>query len=122
VPGVTHRNAPERLHTLGDLVDQFVLRLGMFVEQQMKLIEGRAAHQPMVFLVQGVENLRVGEDLVQPLAGIEPRVARKTKRKMADGAEFLDLHAMLVQPRLARRGGAGRNVGCRLAAHDAFLS
>jgi hypothetical protein len=121
VPGVTHRNAPERLHTLGDLVDQFVLRPGMFVEQQMKLVEGRAAHQPMVFLVQGVENLRVGEDLVQPLAGIEPRVARKTKRKMADGAEFLDLRAMLVQPRLAGRD-AVRGVSCRLAAHDTFLS
>ena len=119
---MTHRNAPERLHALGDFVDQVVLRVGMFVKQQMKLVEGCAAHQPVVLLVQGLENLRVGENPVQPLAGIESRVARKSERKMADGAKLLDLHAVLVQPWLTERGVAGRDAGCRLAGHDAFLS
>ena len=75
---MTHRNAPERLHALGDFVDQVVLRVGMFVKQQMKLVEGCAAHQPVVLLVQGLENLRVGENPVQPLAGLESRVARES--------------------------------------------
>jgi hypothetical protein len=94
----------------------------MFVEQQMKLVERGTPHQPVMLLVQGVENLRVGENPVQPLAGIEPRVARKPERKEADGAKFLDFRAMLVQPRLAERGVAGRDAGWRLAGHDAFLS
>jgi hypothetical protein len=44
VPRVTDRNAAERLHAFRDLVDQLILLIGMFVEQQMKLIKGRSAH------------------------------------------------------------------------------
>ncbi len=44
VPRVADRNASERLHAFRDLVDQLIFLIGMFVEQQMKLIKGRSAH------------------------------------------------------------------------------
>jgi hypothetical protein len=101
LPRVADRNTSERLHPFGDLVDQLILLIGMFVEQQMKLIKGRPAHQPVMLLVQRIQNLGVCEDLVQSLAGVDPRIAREPDRKIADGTELLDFDATLVQPRLA---------------------
>jgi Putative ParB-like nuclease len=74
VPGIANRDAAQRLHPLGDFVDQRELLAGMLIEQEVKLVEGRSAHQPMMLLVQRVKDLRVGEDLIQPLTGIRPRV------------------------------------------------
>ena len=44
---------------------------GVLVEQQVQLVEGRPAHQPVVLLVEGVQDLRVGQELVEPLAGVQ---------------------------------------------------
>jgi hypothetical protein len=66
--GVANGNAAQGLHPLGDLVDDLELLAGVFVQQQMQLVEGRAPHQPVMLLGQGMEDLRVGEDLVQPPA------------------------------------------------------
>jgi hypothetical protein len=57
---IADRDAAQSLNALGDRIDQFVLLAGMFVEQKMQLIESRAAHQPVVLLVESVENLRIG--------------------------------------------------------------
>src|SRR5262249_62065112 len=73
----------------------------MFVEQEMELIEGRPAHQPMMLLVERVENLGVGQNLVQALAGIRPRIMRQPERKQPDRPELLNFPAMHVQMRLA---------------------
>ena len=73
MPRIAHGNSSERLHALGDRVDQGDLLAGMLVEQQVELVERRPTHQPVVLLVQSVEDLRVRQDLVQPLTGIEPR-------------------------------------------------
>jgi hypothetical protein len=51
------------------------LLAGVFIEQQVELVEGCPAHQPMVLLVEGVEDLRVSQELVQPLAGLAARCA-----------------------------------------------
>jgi hypothetical protein len=42
----------------------------------------------MVLLVEGVQDLRVGENLVQTLAGIKTRIARQPERKLPRGAEL----------------------------------
>jgi len=44
VPRVADRNASERLHAFRDLVDQLILLICMFVEQQMKADKGRSVH------------------------------------------------------------------------------
>jgi hypothetical protein len=54
-----------------------------------------------MFLVQGMQDLGIGENLIEALAGIGPRIVRQADRELADGAEFLYLPAVLVQPRLA---------------------
>jgi hypothetical protein len=56
-----------------------------------------------MLLVEGTKNLRVGEDLIEPLARVHPRVVCEAERKLPDGSEFLNLDPVLVQPRLAAR-------------------
>ena len=55
---------------LGQRIDQLQLLAGVLVQQQMQLLERRAAHLPMVLLVQAVENQAVGQDVVQQLAAL----------------------------------------------------
>ena len=42
VTGIAHRDAAQALDALGDQVDQLELLLGVLVEQQVELVEGRA--------------------------------------------------------------------------------
>jgi len=59
----------------------------------------------MVLLVQGEQDLRVREELVEALTGIEPRLLRQRDRELADDPERLDLLAALVQPALTASCG-----------------
>src|SRR5260221_14687398 len=65
------------------------------------MIERDAAHQPVMLLVERIQDLGIGEDLVEALAGIQPRVMGEAERELADGTELLHLRPALVQPRLA---------------------
>src|SRR5262249_52400517 len=109
----------ERLDSLGDHVDQFELFAGVLVEKQVQLVEGRAAHQPVVLLVQRVQDLRISERLIKKLAGEHPCVVGQRYGELPDCAELLELNPLLVQPRLAgyrtavrARSGTG-HTGCR---------
>ena len=108
VARIAHGDAAQRLHPLGDRVDQHELLPGVLVEQQVQLVEGRPPHQPVVLLVQRDQDLRVGQELIEPLAGIQPGLLRQGDRELAHGAERLDLHAALVQPRLTAQLGTAR--------------
>jgi hypothetical protein len=55
----------------------------------------------VVLLVQGIQDLRVGEGLVEALAGVHPRVVGQAERELPHGPELLDLDAPLMQPWLA---------------------
>src|SRR5262249_31394524 len=101
VPRVADRDPAQRLNPLGDLVDQLILLLSVLIEQKMELVECRPPHQPVMLLVERIQDLGVGEDLVQALAGQESSIVGETQRKLAHGAEALDLLTMLVRPRLA---------------------
>jgi len=72
----------------------------MLVEQQMQRVEGVAAHEPVVLLVERMENLGVGQHPVESLARVEQRVVRQPEREMPNGAECLHLPTVLVQPGL----------------------
>jgi hypothetical protein len=65
VPRIGDGDATQRLHPLGHEVDQHELLTGVFVEQQVELVEGRAAHEPVVLLVEVVEDDAVRQHLVQ---------------------------------------------------------
>ncbi len=99
--GVADSDAAERLDALGDHVDQFELLAGVLVQEQVELVERRPAHQPVMFLVQRVQDLGIGESLIEALAGIHSRVGGQPDRELPYGAELLDHDALLVQPRLA---------------------
>src|SRR5262249_9029099 len=92
---------PEGLNAFGDFVDELVLLLRMLIQQQMELIEGRASHQPVMLLVQRVEDLRIGQDLIEPLTRIQPGVVARPQGKPPHRAERLNLFPVLVQPPLA---------------------
>jgi hypothetical protein len=118
VPRVAHRNAAERLHALGDLVDQLILLVGVLVEQQMKLIKGRprASTNDISCTERKESACRRG---FGSIAGRNRAAWRaRADRKIADGTELLDLHATLMQPRLAERGVSRGDLGRRLGAHD----
>ena len=69
--------------------------------RRQELVEGCPARKPVVLLVQRVKDLRVGQELVQPLTRVEPGIPRQTERELPHRSEPLDLHAVLMQPRLA---------------------
>jgi len=66
---------PQALDPFGKRVDELELFTGVLVEQQVELVEGRPCHQPVVLLVQGIKEHGVGEDSVQVLDTIQPRLA-----------------------------------------------
>src|ERR1700724_1570442 len=82
-------------------------------------------HQPVMILVQRVENLRVGQELIETLARIQPRVVGQVEFGPNYGAKWLDLGALLAQPRLtACRDSSGDgfqrvlfHVNCSMRAH-----
>src|SRR5713101_5934821 len=117
-------NSAERLDPFGDLVDQLDLLAGVFVQQEMELVESRSAHEPMMFLVERVQDLRVREDLVQAPAGQQSGIIGKPQGKLTHGAEALDLLTALMNPRLAASAdvfrkclslGRGHLLSCRLS-------
>ena len=55
----------KRLHALSEIVDQLELLTGVLVQQEVQLEERRASHEPVVLLVQAVQDHGVGEDLIQ---------------------------------------------------------
>ena len=101
VARIADGDAAQRLDALGDHVDQFELLAGVLVEEQVQLVEGRAAHQPVMLLVQRIQNLSVGQRLIEKLAREHPRVVRQREGELPHGAELLELGPFLVQPWLA---------------------
>ena len=91
---VADGDAAEALDPLGEQVDQLELLLGVLVEQQVELVEGRAGDQPVVLLVQRVQDHRVGEDLVEQLAALARAFVRQADRQAPERAERLDLGAV----------------------------
>jgi hypothetical protein len=69
-------------------------------EHGVQLIERVAAHEPVVLLVEAVEDRGVGEDLIQELAAHLPRLTGETDRKTPQPVERLNFVTMLVQQRL----------------------
>ena len=65
VVGHGDADAAEELDSLCDGIDQLVLLVMMFVEQQMQLIERRPRHLPVVFLVQVAQCHGVRKELVE---------------------------------------------------------
>jgi hypothetical protein len=55
----------------------------------------------LMLLVERIEDLGVGEDLVQALAGQHPGIVGKPKWELPHGAVVLDFLAALMQPGLA---------------------
>lgn len=110
VARVSDRDAAEALDPLGQLVHDGQLGLGVLVQHEVERVEGRPAHEPVVLLVEGVQDLRVGEYAVQPLTGVHAGVVAEADRQLLERAERLGLLALLVQQRLAAaaRGCGGR--------------
>src|ERR1700740_2773223 len=87
---VRHRNAhpAEQLNALRHGVDYVVLLLIVLIEEEMELIERRAGHLPVMFLVQVAKRHRVSEQLIQILDALFAPVLRQWVRnsdKLAQG-------------------------------------
>jgi hypothetical protein len=101
MPRISNRDPAERLYPLRDFIDQLDLLAGVLVEQQVELVKSCSAHQPMMFLIERVQDLRVAKDLIQALAGKKPHLVSKPQRELPHTAEGLNFLAVLVEPWLA---------------------
>ena len=119
VARVADGDPAEGLDPLGQHVDDLGLLLGVLVEQQVELVEGRPGDQPVVLLVERVEDHRVGQDLVEEPAALRSGVRCQRDRQAAERAEALDLLAERRKLRLGGwalgGGGAARAVPVRRA-------
>ena len=90
-------DAAEKLDALGDGVDHLDLLVEVLVEEQMKLVEGRAGDLPVVLLVHVAEGDRVGEQLVElgDHVGADIR-AERMRHVLDDGAVLLNLLCVRV--------------------------
>ena len=98
---VADGDAAEALDALGEQVDELELLLGVLVEQEVELVEGRPGDQPVVLLVERVEDHRVGEDLVEQPAALRLRLVGQADRQRPERPEALDLAGR------GRRAGSG---------------
>ena len=103
VARVTDGDPAEALDPLGEQVDDLGLLLGVLVEQQVELVEGRPGDEPVVLLVERVEDHRVGEDLVEQPAALGPRLLGQGDRQQSGRPEALDLDAERRELRLRRQ-------------------
>jgi hypothetical protein len=69
--------------------------------QEVELEERRSSNEPVVFLVQVVEDDRVGQDLVQELTAERSGLVAQRDRKQPHLTEPLDLLSVLMEERLA---------------------
>jgi hypothetical protein len=100
MPRIANGDAAQALNPLREQVDELQLLSGVLVEKKMELVEGRPRDKPVVFLVQGIEDGRVGQDAVQELDALHPGVRRKSDGHEAERSERLDLLAVLSEVRL----------------------
>jgi hypothetical protein len=56
--GVTDPHPAAGLHPFRDGIDKDHLFSSVLVQEEMQLVEGRPTHEPMVFLVERVQDLR----------------------------------------------------------------
>ena len=89
----------EGLDALSQQVDQLELLLGVLVEEEVQLVEGRACDVPVRLLVQGVQDRRIRQDLVQQAAALAADALGEADRQAAHRVEGLDLLAELGQGR-----------------------
>src|SRR5207253_1666427 len=85
----------EQLNALRDGVDELVLLLIVFIEQEMELIKRRSGDLPMMVLVQVAERHRVGQKLIQVLDALLTRVFRQRDWHSNEMAEWLDFMRVL---------------------------
>jgi hypothetical protein len=118
---ITDGDAAEALDAFGEQVDQLVLLVRVFVEEQVEHIERRSGDQPVVLLVHAVEHHRVGQDLVEEPAALRTSPGRQADRQIAQRPEPLDLRGAQAQARLGRPSrsaapvpahGGGAAAGC----------
>src|SRR5207245_3629445 len=95
-------------------VDQVILLVVVFVEQEMQLIERRAGNLPVMLLVQITERHRVGQKLIQVLYAFFACLLRQCDRHPHEMSKWLNLVGLLVNERRgAFQDGLGFKGGFR---------
>jgi hypothetical protein len=89
VTGVGDCDTTEGLDAFAHQVDEGQLLTGVLVEQQVELVERRASHQPVVFLVEVVKDDAVRQRLVDCVDALRSRLFVETDRHRPDLTEAL---------------------------------
>ena len=85
-------DAAEELNALGDGVDHLDLLVEVLIEEEVKLVEGRAGDLPVVLLVHVAQGDGVGQELVELGDHVGANFgAERVRHVLNDGAELLDL-------------------------------
>jgi len=102
MPGVTNGDPAKALDSFGKQVHELQLLAGVLVEQQVQLVERGTCHDPVVFLVEGMQDRRVGQDAVEQLGTLGASFCGQSDRQQTDRAESLYLWTKFVHARLWR--------------------
>ena len=85
-------DAAEELNALADGVDHLELLVEVLIEEEVKLVEGRAGDLPVVLLVHVAQGDGVGEELVQLGDHVGAHLGtERVRHVLDDGAVLLDL-------------------------------
>src|SRR5262249_10193619 len=96
----------EKLNSLGNCVDKFVLLVVVLIEKKMKLIERVAGDLPVVLFVEIAKGNGVCQDLIEILDACGANTFVKRNRELCNLAECLNFPGMLME------NGAGALSAC----------
>ena len=79
----------------------------------MQLVEGRTGDNPMMLLVQRVENRCIGKDAIEELGALGARLGRQGDRQQPKSPEPLHLPCLLAEARLRGESRDGHGASSR---------
>ena len=120
MPRIADGDPAQALDALGEEVDELELLLGVLVEQQVELVEGRAGDEPVVLLVQAYSTIVSARISLRVGSSPTARFVGQADRQAAQGPEPLDL-GRATDPGCGsgERGALVRPL--RLSAHGVVL-
>jgi hypothetical protein len=89
MPRISDGDPAERLDPFRKEINELELLSCVLVEEQMQLVEGRTRDDPMMLLVERVEDRCIGQDAIEELGALGARLRRQGDRQEPKSPEPL---------------------------------
>jgi hypothetical protein len=122
VARIADGDSAEFRNSLRHRIREFQLLVRVLVEQEVKLIKRRAAHQPMVLLIKRVEDLRIRENAVEDVATLLAVISIELDLPIDDRSEGLQFDVGRIRIVLSGRFPRGTVGASFCGGHEYLLS